>query len=285
MWEELPDFFSQSNWQETSLVLVIFLAQAIFLRYVLKRHRLLLRDHFLSIFFYLFIAVYSVEQFAISWQLLAPFVIIGILLIIIQLYNSESTTNSLLALGSLQGVLLIIDPAFIWFLPFMILALSYFVVLDFKEVMIILYYAFLTIFLGYGFMYINDSSLFENYAFSLRMDRLNELINNRIHATLYLAFSAFALLFVLLRTQSLHMRSVKVRNIHRIFSLAVPFLIGFYFFSRLNDWNDFVYLAIPFAAVFAYYFENARNKWVYESIFIVILFIQTLAHSTELLAY
>ena len=206
-------------------------------------------------------------------MLLSPLVVLLAFHLIIQLYNSESTTNSLLAIGTLQGVLLIIDPSTILLLPFFLWALSYFLLLDFRKMLLVIYFMVLTAFIGYGTLYVLGLYDPEGLQIGIIWDQIEAFAADRVVASLYIAYLVLALLFILFRNRFLQMRSVKIRNVHRIFSLSIPFFLLLYLFSRQIDWNYTALLAIPFTAVFSYYFENAQKKWIYEGLFVVLMFV------------
>ena len=81
------------------------------------------------------------------------------------------------------------------------------------------------------------------------------------------------IIFVLLRGRHLSVRSVKIRNEHQALTLAVPFMILYYLFSREMPIGNPSIFAISLTAIFAYYFENAKHTLFYETVFGLLVFV------------
>jgi hypothetical protein len=198
--------------------------------------------------------------------------------LIIGLYNTENPTNRLMGLGSVIGLAVIIDPATILILPYALLGLSYFILLDFRKSLIVGYFMVLMLMLGYGLLYTYSDYDFTNFAFGIKLNQWNALIEEPLIQSLVLVNAVIAIILILIRSQYLNQRSVKVRNVHRLISISLPFILGVYLFSRDLHWFDFSLMAIPLTAIIAYYFENAKRVWMYESVFVILLFVQAFGH-------
>jgi hypothetical protein len=273
MWQAFANDLAEGQY-ESLLALLTVLAQAIFLRFILKSSRLLLEHHFLVIFFFLHVAIQDYSALTFSATLVLPFLLLASIHLVIGLYNRDSSINSLMGIGSLWGIGLVIDPAFITVLPLILLALSYFILLHFRRALVTFYYLILVVIIGYGIRIgLND---FVFPAFNLGINQIHwvGLKFDPIVQSLYYASSALALIFILSGLRFLSVRSVKVRSVHRIFSISIPFIILYYVFSRELPMSDASLFAIPIAAIFAYYFENAKRVWIYECTFIIVMFIQ-----------
>lgn len=272
LWGDFAEEINQGQF-EVLYVLGALIVQAILLRYLIKRNRLLQRDYFLVVFFYLYFAVQGASEDLLVLGLLPCLLMLAIHLII-DLYNVDSPTNRLLGVGTLIGLMAILDPASLVLLPFALLGLSYFVLLDFRKTLIVIYYSVLTLFLGYGLLYALAAYDLSNFSFSWNSNQVQTLIDHPITQALVLVNFAIAVIMILLRAQFLNQRSVKVRNVHRILAISLPFALTFYLFSRELSWNEFALMAIPLASVCAYYFENARRAWIYESVLVILIFVQ-----------
>ena len=140
-WYLWPDFqaaFAEGA-NEKIWVLLLLVVQALVLRYIIKRNRLLQEDHFLVIFFYLYFAIQQ-DSSAILEVGVLPLLLMLAIHLIIGLYNTENPTNRLMGLGSVIGLAVIIDPATILILPYALLGLSYFILLDFRKSLIVGYF-------------------------------------------------------------------------------------------------------------------------------------------------
>jgi hypothetical protein len=273
MWQPIVTELQAGSF-ESLVVLLTILCQAVFLRYIVKSNRLLVNNHFIIVFLYLFFSIQSYSELIYSSNLIIPFLLLAILQLAIRLYNHDSSINSLMGIGSLLGIGVVIDHAFIVFLPLALIALTYFVLLDFRKSLIVFYYLFLVLLIGIGLLYANDQLELSGLRVGINGLQLEALVNQPLVASFIWANTSMAFVFFTIGSRFLSVRSVKIRNVHRIFSLCLPFTLLFYLFSRNINWVDAGIFAIPVSAICAYYFENAKRAWFYESMFIVVLFIQ-----------
>jgi len=248
------------------------LVSVLFFRHVLKQNRLQQNQFFLGTFFFLFVAIQGCEDLLPGVSLYLTLLHLVATYLVIKLYNKEESTNTLMAIGTLVGVGIVIDPAFIWLLPFYLLSLSYFVLMDFRKVLIVLHFVLLSSVLGFGLLHFFGEFKPSAWSFLPANNRITDLTQNPLVAFTYASLLGMVLIAFLLRSNFLRIRSVKIRNFHTLFVLSIPFILVYMLFSYEVSWMNMSLLALPVAAILTYHFENAKKAWIYESLFVLLLF-------------
>ncbi|MGZ3873438.1 MAG: DUF6427 family protein [Mucilaginibacter sp.] len=251
---------------------IIVLAQALLLNHLVNHYNLLGKPTFLPALMYVTVSALFMPFLVLSPPLLCNFLLIWLLFKAFSFYKSSDVKSTAYDLGMIVAVGSVIYLPFIYLFLAIWIALLIFRPLNWRELMAgIMGYVTIFFFLAV-YYYLNDS-LGEFRSIWLPLgtkfpDRIN------IHYYSYLVLIPVIIILVLcffkLR-QNFFKSYVQVRKSFQL--LFIVFLIAclsFYVKTPFNL-NHFLLCAVPCAVFFSYYFLYAKNKWVYESLYLLLL--------------
>jgi hypothetical protein len=251
---------------------VLVLAQALLLNYLVNHFNLLGRPTFLPSLMYVTLTALFAPFMVLSAPLICNFLLIWMLFKLFSLYKSDDAKSTAYDLGMIVAI----GSTFIY-LPFIFLFLSIWIALvvfkpfNWREwVSGILGY--LTIFFFFAVFYYLNNKLGGFYHI---WAPLGSKFPNRININYYNYLVLIPVLLILvLYFFKLQQNFTKVmyRYANRS-SFYFHFLIGSlsFYVKREFNLNHFLLCAVPAAVFFSYYFVNANIKWMYESLYLLLL--------------
>jgi len=251
---------------------IIVFAQSLLLNHLVNHYNLLGKPTFLPALMYITITGLFTPFLVLSPPLLCNFLIIWMLFKLFSLYKSNDAKSAAYDLGIMVAVGSIIYLPFIYLFLVIWIALIIFRPLNWREVMAgIIGYATIFFFLAV-YYYMNDSlAQFYNIWLPLAT-KFPDSIN--IHYLSFLVLVPVIVILVLcfVKLQQNFFKSyVQIRKSFQL--LFIVFLIAglsFYVKTPFNL-NHFLLCAVPCTVFFSYYFLYAKNKWFYESLYLLLL--------------
>jgi len=263
-------FFSPSA--NIFLAAVLVFIQALLLNYLINHYNLLSKPTFLPALMYVTISGLFTPFLVLSAPLICNFLVIWMLFKLFDLYKGEDAKSNVFDLGMIVAVGTLIYFPFIYLFLVIWIALIIFKPFNWREwVAGMLGYGTIFFFLAV-FYYLHDKF---NQFYDIWLP-LGTKFPNRISINYYnylvLIPVIIILVFSFLKLRQNFFKSyVQVRKSFQL--LFFVFLIAglsFYVKAQFNL-NHFLLCAVPAAIFFAYYFLYALNKWVYETLFFLLL--------------
>jgi len=251
---------------------IVVFAQALLLNHLVNHYNLLGKPTFLPALMYITITGLFTPFLVLTPPLLCNFLIIWMLFKLFSFYKSNDAKSSAYDLGMIVAIGSIIYLPFIYLFLVVWIALIIFRPLNWREILAgIVGYATIFFFLAV-YYYMNDNL---GQFYSIWLPLATKFPNSiDIH---YLSFLVLipvivilALCFVKLQ-QNFFRSYVQIRKSFQL--LFVVFLItglSFYVKTPFNL-NHFLLCAVPCTVFFSYYFLYAKNKWFYESLYLLLL--------------
>jgi hypothetical protein len=254
------------------LACVIVFAQALLLNHLVNHYNLLGKPTFLPALMYVTVSGLFTSFLVLSPPLIGNFLLIWMLFKLFSFYKSNDAKSSAYDLGMIVAVGSVIYLPFIYLFLVVWIALIIFRPLNWREVLAgIVGYATVFFFLAV-YYYMNDS-LSQFYSIWLPLgtkfpDSIN--IHYLSYVVLIPVIVILSLCFIKLQ-QNFFKSYVQIRKSFQL--LFVVFLVAglsFYVKTPFNL-NHFLLCAVPCSVFFSYYFLYAKNKWFYESLYLLLL--------------
>jgi hypothetical protein len=251
---------------------IIVFAQALLLNYLVNHFNLLGKPTFLPALMYITVSALFAPFLVPSPPLICNFLVIWMLFKLFSFYKSNDAKSSAYDLGMIVAVGSVVYLPFIYLFLALWAALILFRPLNWREIAAgILGYATVFFFLAV-YYYMNDS-LGDFYRIWLPLGtKFPNSIN--IHYLSFLVLIPVTVILVLcfIKLQQNFFKSyVQVRKSFQL--LFVVFLIaGLSFYVKTPfSLNHFLLCAVPCSVFFSYYFLYAKRKWIYESLYLLLL--------------
>lgn len=250
----------------------LVLGQALLLNYLVNFYNLLGRSTFLPALMYVTLSALFTPFMVLSAPLICNFLVIWMLFKLFSFYKSDDAKSTAFDLGMIVAIGSIIYLPYIYLFLSIWIALVIFKPFNWREwVSGILGY--ITIFFFFAvFYYLNNrlGSFYHIWA------PLGTKFPNRININYYNYLVLIPVLLLLglyfFKLQQNYYKSyVQVRKSFQL--LFIIFLIGglsFYVKTEFNL-NHFLLCIVPAAVFFSYYFINANIRWLYESLYLLLL--------------
>jgi len=250
---------------------VLVLIQALLLNYLVNHYNLLSKPTFLPALMYITISGLFTPFLLLSPPLICNFLVIWMLYKLFDLYKGEDAKSTAYDLGMIVAVGSLIYFPFIYLFLVIWIALIIFKPFNWREwIAGVLGYATIFFFLAVFYYWNNRLGEFSNiwlplgskFPNKINIDYYNYLVLIPVIIILFLCF---------LKLRENFFRSyVQVRKSFQL--LFFMFLIaGLSFYVKEFNLSHFLLCAIPAAIFFAYYFLYAANKWVFETLFFLLL--------------
>jgi len=251
---------------------VLVFIQAILLNHLCSRYNLLGKPTFLPALMYVVVSGLFTPFLVLSSPLICNFLVIAMLYKLFSLYKGYDAKSTAYDLGMIVAIGSLIYFPFIYSFLIIWIALIIFKPFDWREwVAGIMGYA--TIFFFLAVFYFLDDRLHQFADIWLPLgtkfpDRIR--FNYYNYLVLIPVIIILGLCFLKIR-QNFFRSYVQIRKSYQL--LFVVFLVsGLSFYVKAEfHLNHFLLCAIPAAIFFSYYFLYATSKWVYESLFLLLL--------------
>jgi hypothetical protein len=251
--------------------LLVFI-QALLINYLVNHYNLLGKPTFLPALMYITISGMFTPFLVLSQPLICNFLVIWMLFKLFDLYKGDDAKSTAYDLGMIVALGSLIYFPFIYLFLVIWIALIIFKPFNWREwVAGVIGYATIYFFLAVFYYLSNRLNQFysiwlplgSKFPKSINIDYYNYLVLIPVILILLLCF-------VKLR-QNFFKSYVQIRKSFQL--LFFVFIIGgfsFYIKSEFNL-NHFLLCAVPAAVFFAYYFLYATNKWVYQTLYFILL--------------
>ncbi|MGI4749154.1 MAG: DUF6427 family protein [Janthinobacterium lividum] len=251
---------------------IIVLAQAIWFNYIINDNNLLGKPSFLPALSYITVSALFTPFLIVSAPLICNFLLIWMLQKVLDLYKTEEATSTAYDLGLIVGLgTLIYFPFLSLFLAIWI-GLLIFRTFNWHEwVSAIMGVSTIFFFLSVYYYCTNHTAAF--HAFWLFFDAGFPQINYKLPYR-FLVLVPLILIFVLalFRLQNNFLKSmVVVRKTFQTLLFILLIIVLACCIKTDFNFNHFLLLAMPVAVFTAYYFLYASKKWVYESLYLLLL--------------
>lgn len=277
--ESFAKFFiqtSQTSYFSTvanlSIAAIIVFVQALLFNRLINSHNLLAKPSYLPALLYVTGASLFLQFFILSPPLVCNFLLIWIMSKCLNLSKAQNAIAIMFDIGIIIGLGTLIYFPFIVFLAMLWLSLLLYRPFNWREWMAG-FFGFLTVFFFLAVFYYWNNNLDQFY-------QIWRPLTNKFPSSLklnlndYLVLLPIALILILafLQLRNNFFRSfIATRKAFQM--LFFMFLIALVSFYAKTDFKVFHFLlSVPPGAVFlAYYFSNAKKRWVYESLFAILV--------------
>jgi hypothetical protein len=254
------------------LAAVIVLIQALLLNHLCSYYNLLGKQSFLPAVMYIVVSSLFIPFLRLSSPLICNFLVIAMLYKLLSLYKGDDAKSATYDMGMIVALGSLIYLPFIYFFLIIWIALILFKPFNWREwVAGIMGYA--TIFFFLAVFYYMNNRLEQFYTIWLPLTtRFPDRININYYNYLVLIPVIMILVLCFLKIRENFFRSyVQIRKSYQL--LFVVFLIaGLSFYVKAQfQLSHFLLCAIPAAVFFSYYFLYATKRWLYESLFFILL--------------
>ncbi|WP_462264427.1 DUF6427 family protein [Mucilaginibacter sp.] len=251
--------------------LVVFV-QAVLLNYMINAYNLLGKPTFLPALMYVTVTSLFTQFLILSPPLIANFLLIWLLFKFIVLYKAEDAKSISYDMGLLVATGSLVYFPFIYLIIGVWIAIGIFRPFDWRDYMASII-GFATVFFFLGVFYYLNNRLGSFYKIWLP---LSTPFPNRIKIDYYDYLVLVPVIVILVlgsfKLQENFFRSyVLIRKVFQL--LFFVFLIGglsFYVKEQFRL-SHFVLCTVPVATFFSYYFLYANKKWVYESLYVILV--------------
>jgi hypothetical protein len=258
---------------EANIVLaaVIVFVQSLLLNYIVNHFNLLGKPTLLPALMYITLSTLFTPFLVLTPELFCNFLLIWILFKLFSLYKIKDAKPTTYDMGLIIGLGTLIYIPFIYLFLLIFIGLTIFRPIIWREFLTAII-GFLTIlFFLVVYYYLND-----------KLDQLYNVIqpNNikLIHSLTLGKYNLWVLLPVciililcLLKIQQNFFRSyVQVRKSFQLIFIVFLLTLSTFYLNDAFNWGHFILCAVPGAVLFAYYFSQARLKWFYESLYLIL---------------
>ncbi len=269
---QIPQTSYFSAFANLSIAAVLLLIQALLFNRLINNHNLMAKPSYLPALLYITGASLFLQFFILSPPLICNFLLIWILSKFLNLGKAPNAISIMFDIGMIIGLGTLIYFPFIVFLALLWLSLLLYRSFNLREWMAG-FLGFLTIFFFLAVFYYWNDNLNQFYQiWSPLTNQFPSLLKLNLNDYLVLVPVALILILALLQLRNNFFRSFIVtrKAFQMLFFMLLITLISFY---AKTDFKVFHFiLSVPPGAVFlAYYFSNAKKRWVYESLFAILI--------------
>ena len=253
------------------LAATIVFIQALLLNYIVNHFNLLGKPTLLPALMYITLASLFNPFLLLTPALVCNFLLIWILFKLFSLYKIKDAKSTTYDLGLIAGLGTLIYIPFIYFFLLIFIGLAIFRPLVWREFLTAII-GFLTIlFFLVVYYYLNDKlSQFIDIIQPNSTKITSTISINKYNLWVLLPVTIILILCLYKIQQNFFRSYVQVRkSFQLIFIIFILTLSTFYLKGAFN-WNHFITSVVPGAILFSYYFSQARVKWFYESVFLIL---------------
>ncbi len=251
---------------------IVVLLQAVWFNYIINNNNLLGKPSFLPALMYITVTALFTSFLTLSAPLACNFLLIWMLQKVLDLYKTEDATSTAYDLGLIVGIGTLIYFPFIALFLAIWTGLLIFRPFNWHEwVSAIMGVLTIFFFLSVYYYCSNHNAAFQ--AFWLSFDADFPQVNFKLPYR-FLVLFPLVLIFILglFRLQSNFLKSmVVVRKTFQTLLFMLLIIVLACCIKTDFSFNHFLLLAMPVAVFTAYYFLYASKKWIYESLYFVLL--------------
>ena len=254
------------------LAAVFVFIQALLLNHLVNHFNLLGKPTFLPALMYITASALFKSFLVLSPPLICNFLIIWMLFKLFSLYKSNDAKSAAYDLGMMVAIGSVIYLPFIYFFLVLWIALFLFRPFNWREAIAgVIGYVTIFFFLGV-YYYLNDSITQFSAIWLPLGTKFPDSINIHYYNYLVLAPVIAILVLCFFKLQQNFFKSyVQVRkSFQLLFVIFLVAALSFYVKTPFSL-NHFLLCTVPCAVFFAYYFLYAKNKWIYESLYLLLL--------------
>jgi hypothetical protein len=251
---------------------IVVLIQSVLVNYLINHYNLLGRPSFLPGLMYVTLSGLFTPFLVLSAPLLCNFVIIWMLFKLMDLYKSEDTKALAFDLGMLVATGSLIYLPFTYFVLIVWIALVIFRPFNWREWTASLI-GYVTVFFFIGVIYYLTDRLpyFHRIWLPLGSTFTGPQVLDKYDFLLLIPVMVIIVLGLFKLQENFFKSYVLIRKAFQLlFFMVVVAAISFYVRPAFGL-SHFLLCAVPMAIFFAYYFLYARSRWMYESLFFLLV--------------
>jgi hypothetical protein len=250
----------------------VVLAQAVLLNYLINQHNLLGRPSFLPALMYVVLSGLFTPFLVLSAPLLCNFVVIWMLYKFLNLYKSEDSKSLAYDLGMLAATGSLLYLPFTYFMAVVWIALLIFRPFDWREwVASIIGYTTIYFFVGVGFYLNNRLPSFHHIWAPLGSTFTGPQVLDKYDFLLLIPVVIILLLGLFKLQENFFKSYVLIRKTFQLlFFMVLAAALCFYVRPEFGL-SHFLLCVVPAATFFAYYFLYAGKRWMYETLFFLLI--------------
>ncbi|MDT3402950.1 DUF6427 family protein [Mucilaginibacter terrae] len=251
---------------------LVVLAQAVLVNYLVNAYNLLGRPSFLPALLYVTLSGLFTPFLVLSAPLLCNFVIIWMLFKLFELYKTDDSKSLAYDLGMLAAVGSLIYFPFTYFLAVVWIGLIIFRPFDWREWVATLI-GYITIFFFIGVVYYLTDKLPYLYKIWLPLGAkfAGPQVLDKYDFLLLIPVMAILVLGTLKLQENFFKSYVLIRKAFQLFFFMVPVASVSYYVRPMFGLSHFLLCVVPAAIFFAYYFLYASKRWMYETLFFLLI--------------
>ncbi len=250
----------------------LLLIQSLIFNGIINSYNLLGKSTYLPALLYVSAGSLFTPFLILSPVLFCNFLILWMMEKFLSIYKRDEVRSVMYDLGMMVGLGTLIYFPFIAMLPVLWISLIIFRPFNWREWLAVVT-GFITIFFFLGVFYYWNDSLDQFYRIWLPLaSKFPTNLRINLYDTLVLIPVVSVLILGFFQLQKNFFRSVVYlrKSFQLLFFLFVTGLISFYLKEDLRLYH-FLLCAPPAAVLMAYYFVHASSRWVYESMYIILV--------------
>ncbi|MCY1529175.1 hypothetical protein D9M68_643080 [compost metagenome] len=272
-WTNAPILVDVSPALNVLLATLMVLVQALLFNAIVNRHNLLSKPSYLPALIYVTGSGLFLQFLVISPPLLCNFLLIWIMDKFLKIGKVQSAIMTMFDVGMLIALGTLIYFPFVVLLAMLWLSLLLYRPFNWRE-WLAGFIGFLTLFFIIAVLYYWNHNI--NQFFQIWKPLINKFPSAfQINYKDYLVLIPVALIMVLaaLQLRENFFRSfISTRKAFQmLFFMFAVVMLSFYTKPQLNLYH-FILTVPPGAVLLAYYFSNAKKRWLYESLFLILVF-------------
>jgi hypothetical protein len=251
---------------------VVVLIQSVLVNYLINHYNLLGRPSFLPGLMYVTLSGLFTPFLVLSAPLLCNFVIIWMLFKLMDLYKSEDTKSLAFDLGMLVATGSLVYLPFTYFILIVWIALVIFRPFNWREWTASLI-GYITVFFFIGVVYYLTDRLPSLYRIWLPLGSTftGPQVLDKYDFLLLIPVMVIVILGLFKLQENFFKSYVLIRKAFQLlFFIVVVAAVSFYVRPAFGL-SHFLLCVVPVAIFFAYYFLYARSRWMYESLFFLLV--------------
>lgn len=252
--------------------LALTLLQAFFLNKVISHFNFFTKPNFLTALMYMTLVSVFLPFLILSPTLICNFIAIWMLSKLFSIYKQSEVKGLMFELGIIVAIGSLIYFPFMVMLLLLWIALVLFRPFNIREwITPLLGFANVYFLLGVVYYWIGKFDQFKTIIAPFS-NPFPDSISTDFHDYIALIPIGIALLFFLAILKDQYFRSVvHIRKSFQLLFYMIILVIGSFYLSETITINHFLLCVPPLAIYLAYYFTYAKTKWLYESLYFVIL--------------
>lgn len=254
------------------LTLILTLLQAFLLNRVVNHFNFLGKPNFLTALLFMTLVSLFLPFLVLSPTLICNFITIWMISKLFAIYKQADVKGLMFDLGMIVAIGSLIYFPFIVMLILLWIALIIFRPFIWREwVTPLLGFSVIYFLLGVVYYWLGRFEEFRTI-FSPFTNPLPNTLHVDYHDYLVVVPIVIALLFFFAVLRDQYFRSVvHIRKSFQLLFYMLLLIVGSFYLNEKIDINHFLLCAPPLAIYLAYYFSFAKSKWLFESLYLVII--------------